>query len=198
MGKGLRDILIDQLRDLGLSRRLVRRLVPPRGKSWNKLSEHFESLIRLVAYRVRVELELGANIRPKLFKNAINAIKGEEEIPDSDTLEDLTCSASEVETDESERVRSAKLAVKSNPVSPGPSMSSSKKSKSHRPISNGVETRGQKRKSSEVIIVDDVPSSCNSAAKKHSRKDSDQDDDPNPGTSKVRLVPSSVKNLVKV
>lgn len=175
MAKGLRDILVEQMRNLGLSPSLIRRLVPSRGRSWNRLSDDLEGLIALIVYRVRVELEMGANIRTRLLRNAINAVRGGEEIPDSDTLDNLTCSSSEEELIEA-RVRKS--------VRPSPKQKSSTSS------SNGVRTRGQKRKASEVIILDDI---CSSGSKKHRKRGPGPDDDDQRPSCSVNLVSRPVR-----
>ena len=95
MAKGLRDMLIEELRNLGISMSIIKRLVPKRGKGWNSIGTAFQGLIKLLAYRIRVELDLGANIRPKIILNCIRALRGDEDIPDSDVLGELDCSSSD-------------------------------------------------------------------------------------------------------
>ena len=108
MAKGFRESLGDELRNLGISKKLIRRLIPRRGNRWNKISRAFDDLVKLIAYRIRVDLENGGSVRPKLVLNCINAIRGTEDIPDSSDLEILDCSTSSGDSDVDRQPKSKK------------------------------------------------------------------------------------------
>lgn len=129
MGKGLRDIFMEELGKVKLSESLIRRLVPPRGHGWDRMFHSLILIFRDFAHRIRVDIKNGASVHPGVVSTAMELWLADDDLPYSDnSLTDLTAD----EDSDTGRIKAKKKVFTKKRPSSGASTSSQSAQKTPR------------------------------------------------------------------